>query len=308
MRLMEFLIVLLLCATSTTVYFIIISSASGSRRIISARLGDIMKMHGTNERDEFSEPFFLRAVRPVLEDINKVIVKITPKEILAGFDKKSMMAGYPFGLQGKDWLNIQAVLVILLPLITITLGSLNSMEPRKWIFLSIAEIALGMLFPLLILNSKIRARQREIQNSLPDIIDLLTVSVEAGLGFDSALAKVIEKFPGQLAVEFSRVLQEIKMGKPKKDALKSMSDRVGVTDLTTFVGSIIQAEQYGVAIGHVLRIQSEQMRIKRKQRAQEKAMKAPVKMLIPMVLFIFPTIFSVLIGPVAIKMVNVFFK
>lgn len=305
---MEFLIVLLLCATCTTAYFILISCACGGKRIISARLGNIMKMHGTDERNEFGETFFLRAVKPVLEDVNRVIVKITPKEILAGFDKKSMMAGYPFGLQGKDWLNVQTVIVVFFPLITIALGSLSGVEPRKWIFLSIAEIALGMLVPLLILNRKIRGRQREIQNSLPDIIDLLTVSVEAGLGFDSALAKVIDKFPGQLAGEFSRVLQEIKMGKPKKDALKSMSDRVGVADLTTFVSSVIQAEQYGVAIGHVLRIQSEQMRIKRKQRAQEKAMKAPVKMLIPMVLFIFPTIFSVLIGPVAIKMVNVFFK
>jgi tight adherence protein C len=114
--------------------------------------------------------------------------------------------------------------------------------------------------------------------------------------------------PGNIADEFNRVLQEIKVGKQKKEALKEMSNRVGISDITTFVNSIIQAEQLGVSIGNVLRIQSDQMREKRRQRAQEKAMKAPIKMLLPMVFFIFPTIFTVLIGPVIIKMMNIFMK
>jgi tight adherence protein C len=137
---------------------------------------------------------------------------------------------------------------------------------------------------------------------------LLTVSVEAGLGFDAALLKVIDKMPGPLADEFKTVLQEVKVGKIKKDALRDMAERVGMQDLTTFLGSVIQAEQFGVSIGNVLRIQSEQMRQKRRQRAQEKAMKAPVKMLIPMVFFIFPTIFSVLLGPIVIKVISTLMK
>lgn len=151
-------------------------------------------------------------------------------------------------------------------------------------------------------------RKNEILKTLPDVIDLLTVSVEAGLGFDGALSKVVEKSQGQTANEFNTVIQEMKMGKPKRDALKEMSNRVGLHDMSTFVGAVIQADQLGVSIGNVLRIQSEQMRQKRRQRAQEKAMKAPIKMLIPMVLFIFPTIFTVLIGPVIIRMVDMFMK
>lgn len=169
-------------------------------------------------------------------------------------------------------------------------------------------MCLGLLFPNLILNKQIVERQKKILNSLPDVLDLLTVSVEAGLGFDGALAKVIDKMPGPVADEFENVLQEMKVGKQKRDALKDMAERVAIHDLTTFVGSIIQADQLGVSIGNVLRLQSEQIREKRRQRAKEKAMKAPVKMLIPMVLFIFPTIFSVLIGPVIIKVIYTFAK
>lgn len=151
-------------------------------------------------------------------------------------------------------------------------------------------------------------RKKSITNALPDVLDLLTVSVEAGLAFDGAIAKVIDKMPGPIAEEFGSILQEMKLGKSKRDALKDMAKRVDVQDLTTFVGAIVQADQLGVSIGNVLRLQSQQMREKRRQRAKEKAMKAPVKMLIPMILFIFPTIFSVLIGPVAVKIIRTLAK
>jgi tight adherence protein C len=156
-----------------------------------------------------------------------------------------------------------------------------------------------------VLHNRIKQRQLQIINSLPDILDLLTVSVEAGLGFDGALQKVTEKTKGLLAMEFNRLLQEIRMGKSRRDALRDLAERIRVEELSALVSSIIQADQLGVSIGNVLRLQSAQIRLQRRQRAEEKAMKAPIKMLIPLVLFIFPTIFLVLLGPAAIEMYTI---
>ncbi|MDW7675951.1 MAG: type II secretion system F family protein, partial [Bacillota bacterium] len=151
-------------------------------------------------------------------------------------------------------------------------------------------------------------RKQFIQNELPDVLDLLTISVDAGLGFDAALVKVVEKTDGVLKGEFSKLLQEIKKGKARKNAMKDMAERCQVNDLSTFVGALVQADQLGVSISNILRIQAEQMRLKRRQLAQEKAMKAPIKMLFPLIFFIFPTIFIVLLGPALIQLFETFAK
>jgi tight adherence protein C len=198
------------------------------------------------------------------------------------------------------------VLVTILPLLTFIASRNSDIQAGTVIMFVAAEVAMGFVLPGFILGKILTARQKEILNSLPDVIDLITVSVEAGLGFDGALMKVVDKKPGPLASEFDKVLQEIKVGRQKKDALRDMSKRIDIQDFTAFTGAIIQADQFGVGIGNVLRIQSEQMRLKRKQRAQERAMKVPVKMLIPMVVFTFPTLFVVLLGPVVIKLIDQF--
>jgi tight adherence protein C len=144
--------------------------------------------------------------------------------------------------------------------------------------------------------------------ALPDNLDLLTVSVEAGLGFDQALLKLVEKTQGPLTDEFKRVLQEMRIGKTRRDALREMSVRAGVEDLQTFVVAIIQADQLGVGIGKVLRIQSQQLRERRRLKAEERAQKAPVKMLIPMVVFIFPCLFIILLGPGVLQLIDNFAK
>jgi tight adherence protein C len=138
------------------------------------------------------------------------------------------------------------------------------------------------------------------------VLVLLTVSVEAGLAFDSAVARVVEKLKGPLGDEFQRMLQDVRMGMPRREALRDMSNRVEVADLTNFVSSLIQADTHGVSISKVLRVQSEQMRYKRKQRAEEQAMKAPIKMIFPLIFFIFPTIFVILLGPAGIQVVKMF--
>jgi tight adherence protein C len=168
----------------------------------------------------------------------------------------------------------------------------------------IGGAALGYFLPVLQLRQKIRKRQENILKALPDALDLLTICVEAGLGFDMAMGKVYEKWENELALAFGRVLREIQLGKLRREALKDMSTRMDVPDVNSFTAAIIQAEQLGVSMAKILRVQADQMRTKRRQRAQEKAQQAPVKMMIPMVLLIFPSIWIVLLGPAALKIVG----
>jgi tight adherence protein C len=154
------------------------------------------------------------------------------------------------------------------------------------------------------LSSKISRRQNNILKGLPDALDLMVICVEAGLGFDAAMGKVYEKWDNEIAVVFGRIIQEIQLGKSRRDSMRDMSKRIDVPDFSNFSSAIIQADQLGVSIGKILRIQSDQMRIKRRQRAQERAQQAPVKMMIPMTFFIFPSIWIVLLGPSIIVVMN----
>jgi tight adherence protein C len=171
----------------------------------------------------------------------------------------------------------------------------------------LAAMALGGLYlPNVWIKTKIRARQSTILKSLPDAIDLLTTSVEAGLGIDAGLGQVSEKVKGPISVELRRVLREMAMGSARKDALKALSDRTGVPDVKLFVNALIQAEQMGVSLGQVIRVQADQMRLKRRQRAEQAAYKAPVKMVFPLVFCIFPSVFVVILGPAVIQVMETF--
>ncbi|HPZ04738.1 MAG: type II secretion system F family protein [Clostridiaceae bacterium] len=293
-------------ASCFTLIFSVLSIAGRDDLIISSRLQSIKDSRAKNENDELDQPLISRVIRPFLDYLSKAVMRITPKEMISSLESKITKAGNPWDLVVKDWINLQAVLVIGIPVITYIALRNSGIPAGTILMLLIAEAALGFVLPGFILGKMLTARQKTILNSLPDVIDLITVIVEAGLGFDGALMKVVEKKPGPLAEEFDRVLQEIKVGRKKKDALRDMVNRLDIQDFTTFVGAIIQADQFGVGIAQVLRIQSEQIRLKRKQRAQERAMKVPVRMLIPMVVFIFPTLFVVLLGPVVIKLIEQF--
>jgi tight adherence protein C len=167
---------------------------------------------------------------------------------------------------------------------------------------------LGYYLPMLQIQGKIRKRQDAVIKALPDALDLMVICVEAGLSFDGAMGRVYEKWDNELAIIFGRVIQEIQLGRTRRDSLRDMSRKIDVPDFSNFAAAIIQADQLGVSIGKILRIQSDQMRIKRRQRAQEKAHQAPVKMMIPMTFFIFPSIWIVLLGPsvITVMKLNVF--
>src|SRR4029079_7625390 len=169
-------------------------------------------------------------------------------------------------------------------------------------------VLLGFYMPFYLIGSRAKARQHAIIKSLPDAFDLITTCVEAGLGLDAALARVAEKVERPFADELSRALRDIALGKSRRDALKELGDRTGVPDLISFTNAVIQAEAMGSSVGQVLRVQADQLRVKRRQRAEQAAYKAPVKMLFPLVMFIFPTLFIVILGPAIITIMQGFPK
>ena len=180
------------------------------------------------------------------------------------------------------------------------------LAPTKWplgqTFLVVTIFTvLGFFFPQLWLQTRINARQKDVRKAMPDALDLLTICVEAGLGFEAAMSKVSEKWENELSLAFARAIREIQLGKLRREALKSMADRIDLAEMSSFVAAIIQSETLGVSMAKVLRIQAEQMRMRRRQYAEELAHQAPVKMLIPMITFIFPSIFIVLMTPAILR-------
>ncbi len=174
----------------------------------------------------------------------------------------------------------------------------------KGLMIGIPASVFGFYVPDLLLQSTIDRRQKSVRKAMPDALDLLTICVEAGLGFEAAMAKLYEKWDNELGQAFGRVVKEIQLGKLRRDALRDMAERLGIAEMTSFVAAVIQSEQLGVSMAQVLRIQSDQMRIRRRQMAEEEAHQAPIKMLIPMAFLIFPTLCIVLLTPAAIKMMN----
>lgn len=247
-----------------------------------------------------------RIVKPVLGKTNSFLDRITPKHYYIQMEKRIKEAGSPKGINVGAIVFFQICFTCVFVAGGIMLWITKDVSPSRILLILCSLIGIVNILPKYYLKHKIVERQKEIERSLPDVLDILTVSIEAGLSFDGAVAKLVEKMSGVLTDEFSIVLKEMRVGVSKRDAFKSLIERVPVPSLVTFIGSILQADQLGVSIGNVLRIQSSQVRQKRRQKTQENAMKAPIKMLLPMIIFIMPTIFIVLLGPVLIKVIQVF--
>jgi len=214
------------------------------------------------------------------------------------------MAGNPGDLKLTDWMGVKMLVGIAVGVIGFLVFGLAATGIAAGVVFGVVGFGIGYLVPEFWLGSRIKARQKLILKMIPDTLDLLTISVRAGLGFDAALAKVVEKLPGPLTDEFRRALAEVRVGKARRDALRDMVPRTNVQPLSNFIGAIIQAEQLGVSISKVLQVQSEQLRIERRQRAEEMAAKAPIKMLFPLVGCIFPALFIVILGPAIISIIK----
>ncbi len=258
----------------------------------------------TLEELELSLPFSERILMPMLRKLAAFVSRFTPARTIEATQHRLDLAGNPYGWGPREFMGIRILTAMLfggLGTLVLVLGKVGILQ--RFLLLGFT-LVLGFFLPTLLLTSKIKRRQKAITKALPDALDLLTICVEAGLGFDSAMAKVAEKWDNALSEAFARVLQEINLGKLRREALRDMSDRMEVPDVATFVAAIIQADQLGVSIARVLRIQSDQMRMRRRQRAEELARAATLKILPPVVFFIFPSIFVVLLGPAAITILS----
>ena len=258
------------------------------------------------EKIELSQPFTERVIYPFARKLGEIAIRFTPQNARLSIAKRLELAGNPAKLDPTLFLSLQFILMAAFSggiFAVSTLGA-NGWPLSRTILFGLLFGILGFFFPSLWLQSKIDRRQLDIRRAMPDALDLLTICVEAGLGFDAAMAKVSEKWETELSLAFARVIREIQLGKVRREALRDMADRIGVNDLSSFVAAVIQSEQLGVSLAKVLRIQSDQMRIKRRQLAEEMAHKAPLKMLIPMTLLIFPSLVIVLISPAGFQMIN----
>lgn len=255
---------------------------------------------------ELSAPFFQRFFRPLLTNIARFTTRFLPlfgEELLA---KKLVEAGKPYNLSPREFMALKFLISGFLGFAMYTVFEILGFPAIQHLALSVAGGLAGWLLPDVFINALIRNRKEKVEKELPEVLDLITVCIEAGLGFDGAMTKVVEKYSGIIAAEMSRVLAEVRMGKPRREALREMAERLDVDALSAFVGSVIMAEQLGISMGNVMRTQSREIRNKRRQRIHEAVMKAPVKMLIPIAVFIFPALFIILLGPAVIQIMRVF--
>jgi len=288
-----------------TVFLLIMASLWRGENPVRARVDSLVS--GTNREalPDLARPFGDRVLGPALDAVAGRILAILPQSVLDGVRKRLILAGEPLNLGG--FLTVMALsaglfIVLGVALVVAAGGGFQA----KALLVMVALGGAGLVLPYLWLINRIRRRQTIIIKSLPDSFDLVTTCVEAGLGLDAALARVAEKVQGPFAEELSRTLREVGMGRMRRDALQELGERTGVADLITFVNAVVQAEQMGTGIGQVLRVQSEQLRLRRRQRAEEMANQAPVKMVFPLVLCIFPALFLVILGPAGITLYDGF--
>jgi len=269
---------------------------------VQQRLSQLVAQPKTLEDIELQAPFFERTMRPLVKRLSNVR-KSNQGGMVAKAQARLARAGYPGGLQGADWMGVKLLAGIGGGIGGFALGLLLG-GAALGMLMGVALLGFGYIFTEYWLSKRIKKRSTAMVLQLPDALDLLTISVEAGLGFDAALAKVVEKMDGALVDEFGQAMAEVQMGRARRDALRDVAMRADARPVSNFIGAIVQAEQLGVPIAKVLQIQSQQLRIERRQRAEESAAKAPIKMMFPMVGCIFPTIFIVILGPAVVTVMG----
>ena len=297
------LIYVFLTFVVTVLLVVAVGSLFLNKRVqVQERLGKIQSMSADAPPEEVLRlPFMQRVVVPGLSGMGHFFGKVAPWEIRRRVDNRIAYAGKPWNLNFFSLLALQILLGGGGLFFSFFMLRLLRGEPGQMVLIVLLVTLVGFFLPYGVISSKAQSRQMEVRKALPDVLDLLLVSVEAGLGFDMAMKKVTQQMRGPLSEEIKRALDEIRMGGDRETALRGIAKRSGVSELSSFVSSVIQAEQLGSNIANTLRVQAEFMRQRRRQRAEEMAMKAPVKLVFPLVLFIFPALFVVILGPAAIQ-------
>ena len=266
------------------------------------------KRYGTRDQREIETRRSVndRIVGPMTQQIADITQKILPKADPNEIHARLMAAGLSRSMSPQMYLALKGGLVTTALVVGILTAASGAMPPIMGMMIALGGGALCFIAPDFYINNRVRARRELMRSDLPNVLDLLCVSVEAGLGFDAAVSKLSERMEGPLVDEFGLVLHEMRIGESRAQALKSLAERVDLPETTSFVRAIVQADQLGISLGRILRVQGQDMRNRRQMAAEEKAMKAPVKMLFPTVLFIFPAMFIVVRGPAMLQIGKVF--
>jgi tight adherence protein C len=266
------------------------------------------KRYGTRNQRELETRRSVndRLLGPMAARLASVTMRLMPKTNPDQVANKLLSAGLARSLTPQAYLALKAGLGGMFILFGLFVTITGAMAPAFGFLIAMMGAAIGFIAPDFVINNRIRGRKDRMRAELPNVLDLLCVSVEAGLGFDQALVKLNERMEGPLVDEFGLVLHEMRIGQSRSAALKNLSKRVEAAEVAQFARAIVQADQLGISLSRILRVQSQDMRLRRQLAAEEKAMKAPVKMLFPTVIFIFPSMFVVALGPAALNLMKSF--
>jgi tight adherence protein C len=247
-----------------------------------------------------------RVVGPAFDTLIRLGRRFTPQGYVEKTKKKLIVSGKYDPVDHDRFLALRVITIAAIPVVLILFWTVLALHGKERLLVAALSVLFLVLGPDAILNRQVQERQQKIRYALPDILDLLTISVEAGLGFEQALDRTVSAVPGPLSDEFTRMLNEVRAGSTRAAAMRAIDERTDVVEVRSFILAILQADTFGVSIGRILRAQADEMRVKRKQMAQERAQKAPVKMLLPMVFCVFPALFVVVLGPAVINIFHSF--
>lgn len=297
----------LLCAAITVLGQALVSAERPTGLARSLEALERMSSPAADELVAEAElPFTERVLAPLQARALHVGRRMTGADKAERIRRKLDLAGNPRAWTVDRVISLKVMAAIVLPVSALVYSWTLGLSLNLTLILTIAGLAVGFFAPDLYLYQKAHDRSEAIKRTLADAVDLLTISVEAGLGFDAALQQVARNTDGPLAEEFSRVLREMQLGKGRSESLKALTERTNVDDLKAFVGAMVQADAFGISIGQVLRVQSSEMRLKRRQYAEMKAQQVPVKIMVPLVLCVLPCLFVAVIGPAALELIGFF--
>ena len=282
-----------------TVALLVVGLMRPRASLTEIRIETLRQQVAMGDASELVLPFSDRILLPTVQGFGRGLAKMLPANFMDSLQRTLIMGGS--SMTASTFITLWAVSTgLFVGLAIVALAALGGVSGQGFLGLLVMGM-IGFMLPRFWLRSTVKSRQKKIVKNLPDAMDLITTCVEAGLGLDAALAKVSGQMKGPLAKEISQMLLEVGMGRLRRDALSDLGQRTGVQELISFVNAVIQAEQLGVSIGHVLKVQSDQMRTHRRQRAEKLAHEAPIKMMFPLVLCIFPAFMLVILGPAVIR-------
>jgi tight adherence protein C len=275
--------------------------------VLEAQLGSIDYVVDLKQ-DELNRSLTQRLVVPALNSFGAIAKRLTSEDMRNRLDHKLLLAGSPKGWDAERIVTVRFLVGLVMPSLYIAFSVLNGKLDMLAVAGSGLVFYVGWFGPPSLLSARASRRREKIRQELPDTMDLLTISVEAGLGFDAAVGQCITNIKGTLSDELSRVMQEMQLGIARSQAFRNLDARTDVEELKSFVLAMIQADQFGISVSRVLRAQAAQLRVRRRQRAEEKAMKLPVKMIFPLILCIMPSLFVVVIGPGVVRIAQDLFS